>query len=184
MYSHMCQDAAEAEMRAIERITIKEVMGWNWGRWRNTTLFVLSIIFPCFPRKASTLFQWRSSKRISRMDMYVNLGDDEAILWGSEWTLWWWCKWRRRPSKVEKGALLHMHWGRSKPFGRSHIYIAISPELWEPGNPVFGLLLNKESLGHVLARLEQKSRNFPLLHFPPMTDAHIFFLKKFKSILG
>lgn len=29
MYSHMCQDAAEAEMRAIERITIKEVMGWN-----------------------------------------------------------------------------------------------------------------------------------------------------------
>lgn len=43
-----------------------------------------------------------------------------------------------------------MHRGRSKPFRRSHIYIAISPELWEPGNPVFGLFLNKEGLVEVL----------------------------------
>lgn len=51
---------------------------------------------------------------------------------------------------MEQGALLHMHRGRSKPFRRSHIYIAISPELWEPGNPVFGLFLNKEGLVEVL----------------------------------
>lgn len=29
-----------------------------------------------------TQFQYRRAKQISHMDMYANLGDDEAILWG------------------------------------------------------------------------------------------------------
>ena len=51
-----------------------------------------------------------------------------------------------------------MHWGRSKPFRRSHIYIAISPELWEPGNPVFGLFWNKEGLVEVLWHNQNRSQ--------------------------
>lgn len=153
MYSHMCQDLADGEMRRWGWLR-----GWQskrsrvWidadGRARRMTAFLAGA------RVGKTLrrflpFPRNVSKRL-RSDMYANLGDDEDILWGSEWALWW-CKWKRRPLKVEGGGcLLHMHWGRSKPFRRSHIYIAISPELWEPGNPVFGLFLNKEGLVEVL----------------------------------
>lgn len=57
-----------------------------------------------------------------------------------------------------------MHQGTSKPFQGSHIYIAISLMLWEPSNPVFGPLLNKEgACGSPSARLEQESRKFPLV---------------------
>lgn len=28
------------------------------------------------------MFQYRRAQQVSHMDMYANLGDDEAILWG------------------------------------------------------------------------------------------------------
>lgn len=158
MYSHMCQDLAEGEMRRwgwlrgwqskrsricidADRRTRSPTLHFAWARQRKTRRrFFLS------PRKVST--QIWNRWWISHMDVYANLGGDEDILWGFEWALWW-CKLKRRPLNVKRGALLHMHWGRSKPFPRSHIYIAISAELWEPGNLVFGLFLNKESLVEV-----------------------------------
>lgn len=96
MYSHMCQVFAEAEMRR-----------WGWWRgWQSKRSWVgidadggtrYTTVLLCFSlclsssaffffflssRKASTLFQYRRAKQISHMDMYANLGDDEATLWG------------------------------------------------------------------------------------------------------
>lgn len=51
---------------------------------RTHLLQALHLFLPSFPRRGSAQLRQRRSKQISRMDMYANLGDDEAILWAFE----------------------------------------------------------------------------------------------------
>lgn len=83
MYSHMCQDLAE-EMRGLRGWQSKRSRVWIDADGDNRVFFTrahllqtlhLFFVF-CFLSPSP-----RRSKETSRMDMYANLGDDEAIVW-------------------------------------------------------------------------------------------------------
>lgn len=75
-------------MRAIERMTIKKGHRLGLGRWGfpffplDGAHLLKSRCFLLFCKETATVrLQHQSSKQISPMDMYGNLGDDWAILW-------------------------------------------------------------------------------------------------------
>lgn len=74
-----------------------------------------------------------------------------------------------------------MHWGRSKPFWRSHIYIVISAELWEPGNPVFGLFLNRRALWKSTGTIRTGVKEVPFAS-PLKLSQQIFSVESSRSL--
>lgn len=81
MYSHMCQDFATAAMRVIERMTIKELTTEEHAAQLFCVhLFRIQALFLAISPRKSTPLRYGRAEQISHMDMYANLGDDEAML--------------------------------------------------------------------------------------------------------